>query len=443
MGRLLVAVSLLTGACHSARTTAPRSPPDAAPSTALESSPVRGEAGTGIGACGGICARGHFPPGSWRPYSKESAFNRKIPANARLMEKSSLVVERLLGDLAQRKQPSNLPMFEDGTSGWPTYWGTAADPLYSISCKWGDCSAAHRKGRAPAGAQMQGGNEAPKDESHDRHLTFIDQTDGTEFDLWHVATSPLPEGGGTIVVDWAGIAKIDGDGRAGCAGEACKGEGNAGRVGNLAGRVRFEELADAIARRSHIDHALGITIRCTDGTAVYPASKNAGLPCSDPAAHNAKGNRHAPPMGARFRLNLTRTGPAADVARIDAMSRVPEWKKVFLRTLVVYGAIVMDTGSEFYFSWQTESGIQYTTMKVADPWFAFARRMTINPETGKPYTDCWTGPPDTDFQVDCLKSRKGDGYVGVWKAKDDGLDWNKEIWPHLEVLHECVSKGTC
>ncbi|MFL5433861.1 MAG: hypothetical protein ACJ784_05055 [Myxococcales bacterium] len=443
MGRLLVAVSLLTAACHSARTTAPRSPPDAAASSALESSPVRGEAGTGIGACGGICARGHFPPGSWRPYSKESAFNRKIPANARLMEKSSLVVERLLGDLAQRKQPANLPMFEDGTGGWPTYWGTAADPLYSISCKWGDCSAAHRKGRAPAGAQMQGGNEAPKDDSHDRHLTFIDQTDGTEFDLWHVATSPLPEGGGTIVVDWAGIAKIDGDGRAGCAGEACKGEGNAGRVGNLAGRVRFEELADAIARRSQIDHALGITIRCTDGSAVYPASMNPGLPCSDPSAHNPKGNRHAPPMGARFRLNLTRTGPAADVARIDAMSRVPEWKKVFLRTLVVYGAIVMDTGSEFYFSWQTESGIQYTTMKVADPWFAFARRMTINPETGKPYTDCWTGPPDTDFQVDCLKSRKGDGYVGVWKAKDDGLDWNKEIWPHLEVLHECVSKGTC
>ena len=64
----------------------------------------------------------------------------------------------------------------------------------------------------------------------------------------------------------------------------CKGEGNAGRVGNLAGRVRFEELADAIARRSYIDHALSITIKCTDGTAVYPASTNSGLACSDPHA---------------------------------------------------------------------------------------------------------------------------------------------------------------
>jgi len=442
MERLLVCLLVLAAGCKSARNTAPQSAADAT-APAPESRPSAAAAATGTGACGGICEHGRFPPGSWRPYSKDSAFNRKVPANARLMEKSSLIVERLLGDLAKHKQPANLPLYEDGTSGWPTYWGTASDPLYSISCKWGDCSAAHRKGRAPAGAEMQGGNDVAKDDHHDRHLTFVDQTDGTEFDLWHVATSPLPAGGGTIVVDWAGVTRIDGDGRAGCVGDVCKGEANAGQVGNLAGRVRFEELADAIARRSHIDHALAITTRCTDGTAVYPASTNAGLACSEPAAHNAKGNRHAPPMGARFRLNLTGKGPAADVARIDAMSRVPEWKKVFLRTLVVYGAIVMDTGTDFYFSWNTESGNQYTSMKVADPWLAFGRRMTINAGTGKPYTDCWTGPPDTDFQVDCLMSAKGDGYVGVWKNRDDGLDWNEQIWSHLEVLHECVSKGTC
>jgi hypothetical protein len=443
---MLAPLLLFGGGCKSARATAPQSPADATASIAAESWLAAANAGSG--ACGGkICARGQFPPASWRPYSKESAFNRKVPADAPLMEKSALIVERLLGDLSRHKQPANLPVYDDGTGGWPTYWGTETDPLFAVSCKWGDCSAAHSKGRAPAGAVIQGGNDAPKDDAHDRHLTFVDQTTGTEFDLWHVTTTPLPAKGGTIATDWAGITRIAGDGRAGCAGGVCRGEGNAGRVGNLAGRVRFEELAGAIARRSHLDHALAITVACTDGTTVHPASTNFGLPCKDPSAHVAKGNRYAPPMGARFRLNLTRSGVAADLARIDgkAMSRVPEWKKVFLRTLVVYGAIVMDTGTDFYFSWQTESGNQYTSMKVADPWLSFARGMTIDRATGKPYTDCWTGPPGTDFQVDCQKNAKGpgDGYLGVWHDKDDGLEWNSQVWSHLEVLHECVSKGTC
>jgi hypothetical protein len=257
----------------------------------------------------------------------------------------------------------------------------------------------------------------------------------------------LPADGGTIVTEWAGITKIDGDGLAGCAKGVCRGEGNAGRVGNLAGRVRFEELADAIAKRSYIDHALSIAIKCTDGSTVYPASTNFGMACKDPGARIPKGNRHAPPMGARLHLNLTRAGAAADLARIDGktMSRVPEWKKVFLRTLVIYGAVVMDTGGDFYFAWQTESGNQYTSMKVADPWLAFGRRMATNPATGKPYTDCWTGPPGTDWQVDCQTrpGGPGDGYVGVWHDKDDGLDWNDQVWSHLQVLDQCVSKGNC
>jgi hypothetical protein len=434
----LLCLLVLGGACWSARPAPPEAPATASTAAASHA--------TGTGACGGkICERGKFPPASWRPYSSDSAFNRKVPPNARLMAGSEKIVERLLGDLSRQKQPGNLPVYEDGTGGWPTYWGTSADPVYRTICKWGDCSAAHVAGRAPAGAVMQGGNDAPRDDSHDRHLTFVDQTTGTEFDLWHVETSPLPPDGGSIVADWAGITKIDGDGLAGCAKKVCSGEGNAGRVGNLAGRVRFEELQEAIARRSYIDHALSIAVKCTDGTAVHPASTNFGMACSDPKARVAKGNRHAPPMGARLHLNLTGKGAAADLARIDgkAMSKVPEWKKVFLRTLVVYGAIVMDTGTEFYFSWQTESGNQYTSMKVADPWLAFARRMATNPPTGEPYTDCWTGPPGTDWQVDCQFRPRGDGYLGVWKEKDDGLAWRQQVWSHLEILHECVSKGTC
>jgi hypothetical protein len=447
---IVAAVLLAAAACQSARTAAgselPAAGPDPAAAAVVSTATASREVAAGKGACGGkICERGHFPPASWRPYSSESPFNRKVPPNPKLMAGSEKIVERLLGDLSKQKQPANLPVYDDGTGGWPTYWGTSADPAYRTTCKWGDCSAAHLEGRAPAGAVMQGGNDAPRDDANDRHLTFVDQTIGTEFDLWHVETSPLPADGGTVVAEWAGITKIDGDGLAGCAKGVCRGEGNAGRVGNLAGRVRFEELAEAIARRSYIDHALSITVRCTDGTTVYPASTNFGMACKDKNAHIAKGNPFAPPMGARLRLNLTNAGAAADLARIDgkAMSKVPEWKKVFLRTLVIYGAIVMDTGTDFYFAWQTESGNQYTSMKVADPWLQFARRMATNPATGKPHTDCWTGPPGADWQVDCQFRRGGDGYLGVWKDKDDGLEWRGEVWSHLEVLHECVSKGAC
>jgi hypothetical protein len=261
---------------------------------------------------------------------------------------------------------------------------------------------------AVEGAVMQGGNAAPI--AADRHLTFIDQTTNAEFDLWHVSTSPLPRGGGMIATDWSGYTMLDGAGLA-----VGAGEGNAARFGNLAGRVRIEELQDAIARRSYINHALTIVVDCTSGAAVYPAGTNSGRACSQ----IAKSNVDAPPMGARIHLAMT-TG------EIDAMA-IPEWKPVFLRTLVIYGGIINDTGASFYFDWQLESGNQYSSVNGTDPWLDFGRNMAATPGSDWIYDASWPGGT----------------YTGLWQRFNDRIDWTTQVWNRLEVLDPCVSTGGC
>ena len=307
---------------------------------------------------------------------------------------------------------------------------------------------------------MQGGDAVPRDEDHDRHLTLVDQTSGIEYDLWHVADSPLDAGTPTIHTEWSGVSRIDGQsaGLAGCIGANCLGEGNAGRYGNLAGRIRAEELVDAVSQHSFINHALTIAVKCTNGQDVYPAVqtingkifKGTGMACSDPATHLPTGsltNVDAPPMGARLHLNLTHFGLEADLEQINrgtAFASVPEWKKVLLRTLVIYGAIINDTGSDFYFNWQTEAGNQYRAVNAADPWVAFAQGQLGTQANGQPFTDCWTGPASTDWVVACeADDIHPDGYSGQWKPTNDGVNWDSQVWSHLEVLEECANNGGC
>jgi hypothetical protein len=86
-------------------------------------------------ACGVYpCGRGLWPPASWRPYISTSAFNRMVSPTALRMSNSAAIVNRMLGDISTYRQVANMLTPIDGTGGWPTYWGTAADPLYSISC---------------------------------------------------------------------------------------------------------------------------------------------------------------------------------------------------------------------------------------------------------------------------------------------------------------------
>lgn len=357
---------------------------------------------------GGPCGHGAWPPASWRPYAAGSAFNRRIPARAPRLATSARIIARILGDISANDQPGNLLTPQNGIAGWPTYWGRATDPVYTIHCthaQWGRCSVEGMRVHAPAGAVIQGGNNAPR--STDRHLTIIDQTSGREIDLWHVDESPLPPGGGRITAEFGGYTMLNGDGR-----EIGTGEGTASRLGNIAGRVRLEELEAAIASHGYMHHALSIVVDCTSGGTVYPAGDNPGQVCKSP--------HDAPPMGARLHLDLP-------LAAVNALP-IPEWKKVFLRTLVVYGAIIDDTGSNFYFDWQIESDLQYRSVNGSSPWLAFGERQHAIPHNDWVHDTHWPG---------------GGTYTGTWQRTNDGIDWTTTVWSKLEVVDPCVSRGSC
>jgi hypothetical protein len=112
-----------------------------------------------------------------------------------------------------------------------------------------------------------------------------------------------------------------------------------------------------------------------------------------------------------------------------AWSGIPEWKKVFLRTLVKYGAIVMDTGSpDAYWYWHLESDLQYIVNappNTTGPWYNWALGLTSNLANDMTSENFFPG---------------GD-VKGVWDNNADGItDWTAAIWSHLDVQEECVSR---
>lgn len=324
------------------------------------------------------------------------------------MATSDAIVRRVIGldtPIAPgATQPANVVAYTSHTGGWPTYYASVGDPTFRVVCHefGGGCSVADAAItlHAPAGATIQGGCGA--DASWDRHLTVVDQTSGWEYDLWHVSTCPLPAAGGTIDVGWGGRARIDGDGI-----DTPGGNGMASGTANLAGRIRVEELA-----AGRIEHALNIVIDCDDGTHVPPATADDKV-CVD--------TTNAPPMGARFQLDMT-------AAEIDALP-APAWKKTILHAMAEYGMFFGDTGSSFFFDVQTEDGSMYTALGAAsDPWLDFALA-----NGWEYYEDPALGAADP-FK----------GYVGHWHDGDDGIaSWRTQVWSRLRVLDPCVSTGAC
>jgi len=215
--------------------------------------------------------------------------------------------------------------------------------------------------------------------------------------------------------DLLGIYVVQGGacGAQGCDGLAREiGEGNAGHMGNLAGRIRADEILDAVQNhKPNINHALTISVGCSNNTGVYPADPNhAGTACSN--------TTNAPPMGAWIHLGMT-------LDEINALP-VPEWKKILLRTLMYYGAYINDTGAGGYFQWQLESGNQYISMNApTNPWMTLATTLA-----GQANTDWFAcNPPDQD----CVAG----GYKGLFRDTDDFTapdTWKTRVWQRLEVL---------
>ncbi len=305
------------------------------------------------------------PGACWRPYSDSSPFNTPIGSSTQVSSNSAQVVNRLVGFGSM----DNTVAGTGGTGAdWmhPIYFSQPSDPLYTIHCtvSSGQCPTLNgMQLRIPSAAQPAGAG--------DGHMAVIDQSSGWEWDFWQVQSKPA--GGGTLTVSSAGRTMITGDG--------LKSGATASYFGLAAGVIRGEEM-----QAGEIDHALFLVVKCTNGTAVWPAatSKASGRSCSSMGLSNA----NAPAMGQHFYLEMSD-------AQINALM-VPSWQKTILRAMAHYGMYVGDTGGS---SWgvQIESGTSYTSFGETDPWVTFAKQAgvpTYQSSYGLQYVFKWSQAVD-------------------------------------------------
>jgi hypothetical protein len=239
----------------------------------------------------------------------------------------------------------------------PVYYSQPSDPIYTLHCTeaWGRCEIEGMAVHIPAAARAAGGTDA--------HMAVIDQSSGWEYDFWQVQQKPA--NGGTLSLSWGGRTRIDGSGLDSAA--------TAADFGGAAGIIRPQELS-----AGHIDHALFMVVKCTNGTFVAPADHN-GRSCSSIGLPNAG----APAMGQHFYLDLTD-------AQIGALA-LPGWKATILKAMAHYGLYVGDTGGGCL---KIESSSSHTSFGQADPWTQFAKGAGI-----APWHDSSTGKDNYSFDL--------------------------------------------
>jgi len=163
----------------------------------------------------------------------------------------------------------------------------------------------------PANPPIEGGPHS----DGDRHVLVVDTGDCRLYELYRA----FPEGAG-----WRADSGAVWDLRAGGYRPAGWTSADAAGLPILPGLARYDEVA-----AGRIDHALRITVSCSQAGYILPATHFA-----------ATGGTDCPPMGARVRLRSDRIDPAD----YSGQSRV------VVEALLTYGAIVADNGSSWYIS---------------------------------------------------------------------------------------------
>jgi hypothetical protein len=359
-------------------------PASGAPVSIAASAPALGGGGTASGACtpgdGGPSLWATFGPGSWptacwRPYADTSPFNQPLPdpSTTPLAPGSANIVHYILsayGSSGFSDVTVSNNAAEDTASNWdhPVYWAHPGDPAYKVVETEYPGNNNGQTILIPSGARHALGS--------DGHLAVI-QPDGTEEDFWQVQNSNPLSGGGTLVASSGGSTALGASG--------CCTNSTAANQGLAAGLVRGQELA-----AGSINHALIVTIRCDNGTHVYPASGNGGA-C--PVTTNA------PAEGQRFQLDMSD-------AQIDALA-VPAYRKIILKAMVHYGFYITDTGGSPW-DLEFEPGLDYTSFGHPNPLVSYVQ------DAGLTSSDTYT------------------------LTFNQGVDWSK-----LQVVNGCYTERTC
>lgn len=337
------------------------------------------------GSCWGTFGGVNAPGACWRPYGDSSPFNRKLPHSPRLATRSSEIVARTIGF---GPMTGRLGGVADTGDDWdhPIYFSHRANPRFTVHCAyspgWGRCEVEGARVRIPDAALAAAGD--------DGHLAVINLASGWEYDFWQVREKP--RGGGTLVVSYGGRTRIKGRHSTGLHSNA-----TAASFGLAAGVIRPSELA----ARS-VDHALFMSVRCTNGHSVWPAGRTgSGRACSSIGLSNYG----APAMGQHFLLRM-------GSRRIDALP-VPAWKKAILHAMARYGLFVGDTGNPAW-GFQFESGASFTSFGLPDPWLRLGAKLKV---------PTWTESGRRYYQFDL----------------SGALDWRA----NLAVAKPCVARRSC
>lgn len=317
------------------------------------------------------------PKACWRPFSAESPFNRKLPESPPQVTGSPLI-GLTTADFGAA------PYFEAGASGTgddydhPVYFSSKNDPVYEVQCVafGGGCEIRGDRVHIPKRAKPAGGS--------DGHLGVIDQSSGWQYDFWQVRDRS-PEGG-PLVISFGGRTRIGSPGSDGLGSPA-----TAAHFATSAGAIRAEEL-----RAGEIDHALFMTVPCTNGRSVWPAGDGVGSVCSK--------NLLAPAMGQHLFLDMSNQ-------EIEGMD-VPGWQKTIFLAMANYGLFVGDTGGD---GWGLKLWTGSLRPGGPDPWVQLAQRLNVPSYVADDGT--------TRYSFDMRQS----------------LDWSLR----LRVAEPCVSRRTC
>jgi hypothetical protein len=287
-----------------------------------------------------------------RPYSDASPFNTPIPSDVQVLPNSSTIVANsYLGTAPSPMRVSASPSVD---YSHPIFHATSGDPSYTIRCNSGGITGMVIQ--IPAGARPT--------TSSDGHMAIV-QPDGWEYDLWQAQTPSA----GTVRCNIGYRQRYDGLGIVTAdmkRSDSSLGGGTASYFGEAAGLIRANEIQAGV-----IPHALFLVIKSGSSGSVYPAYKA-----------DATGNQNGPPMGQRFRLNMSD-------AAIDA-SCAPGWEKTVAKAMAHYGLYFGDTGGSG-FSPMMESALTYTAVGQPNPWDAVAAQYGIKQDPSYGYVFRWSG----------------------------------------------------
>jgi hypothetical protein len=292
----------------------------------------------------GSFSASNFPQACWRPFASDSPFNRQLPPNPTVSSQSTSIISDLVANHVGFEGGSERFALTSDAGRDGVYFAQSRDPVATIHCTYqfgpGTCTGADQINidgqqiHVPAGA-------APQDNGSDKHMTIVEQAGEVEYDFEHAAWSADHH---TLNV-WAGAEIPSGADL----GTGLGGGGTAAGTATLAGLITAPELA-----AGRINHALAITIPCTDGY-VYPANGANGFACNQIRPAETPGT--TVPLGSLLQLNMT------DIQ--IAVSGAPAWEQTIMTAMAHYGLYVNDTqgnGAPDVIGLEAESDVSYTSL---------------------------------------------------------------------------------